>query len=338
VTYDVVIPTTGRPTLEVLLAALGAVDGPLPGRVVVVDDRPAPAAPLQLGRVGGVLRMEVVQGGARGPAAARNQGWRACDAEWIAFLDDDVVPSLGWREALARDLSAAGEDVGAVQGRVRVPLHRDRRPTDWERNVAGLERARWATADLAYRRRALEAVGGFDERFPRAYREDSDLGLRLDAAGIRIAMGNRHVLHPVPDVDRWVSLRKQAGNADDALMRALHGRGWRERASAPRGRLQRHALTAAAGLAAVALMPVRPRLAGAAALTWLGLTAELAAARIARGPATNDEVATMLMTSSAMPFVACWHRAAGELRARRALMRPPGPLVSRRRASVAHVP
>jgi hypothetical protein len=48
VTYDVVIPSSGRPTLPVLLAALGGADGPLPERVIVVDDRPAGAAPLDL--------------------------------------------------------------------------------------------------------------------------------------------------------------------------------------------------------------------------------------------------------------------------------------------------
>ena len=59
-----------------------------------------------------------------------------------------------------------------------VPLPTDRRPTDWERNTAGLAGASWITADMAYRRTALEAVNGFDERFPRAYREDADLALR----------------------------------------------------------------------------------------------------------------------------------------------------------------
>ena len=40
----------------------------------------------------------------------------------------------------------------------------------------------------------------------------------------RIAEGRRCVLHPVPPAERWVSLRKQAGNADDALMDRLHGK------------------------------------------------------------------------------------------------------------------
>ena len=92
---------------------------------------------------------------------------------------------------------------------------------------------------MAYRREALAHVGGFDERFPRAYREDADLGLRLTAAGWRIELGERSVLHPVGDAGRGVSLAKQAGNADDVLMRRLHGRGWRERAGVSPGRRPR---------------------------------------------------------------------------------------------------
>ena len=182
-TYDVVIPTTGRASLVRLLHALAAQPDPLPGRIWLVDDRPAPMTDNFSPEAGENLHVVVLRSGGRGPAAARNVGWRASRADWIAFLDDDVVPPAGWTSALAADLGAAGDAVAGVQGRIVVPLPSDRRPTDWERNVKGLESARWATADMAYRRAALEQVGGFDERFPRAYREDADLGLRVMEAG-----------------------------------------------------------------------------------------------------------------------------------------------------------
>src|SRR5919109_2529874 len=232
--FDVVIPTAGRPSLARTLESLRAGDGPLPGRVVVVDDRPSPDRPLPLGRITAAL--EIVRGPARGPAAARNAGWRLSQAEWVVFLDDDVVAPSRWRAALARDLAKLSPRCAGSHGRIRVPLPRTRRPTDWERNVAGLERARWATADMAYRRDVLAAVGGFDERFPRAYREDADLGLRLSAAGYRIVEGRRTVVHPVGSASPAVSLAKQAGNADDVLMRRLHGPRWRNSAGVPRGR------------------------------------------------------------------------------------------------------
>jgi histidinol-phosphate phosphatase family protein len=328
VRYDVVVPTAGRPSLDVLLAALGAADGPLPERVILVDDRrraDPPLTPRIPAALGG--RIVVVRGAGRGPAAARNAGWRAGAAPWVAFLDDDVLPPPGWRVSLARDLEGLAPTVAGSQGRLRVPLRRDVAPTDWQRNVAGLEHARWATADLCYRRGALEAVGGFDERFPRAYREDADLGLRLLDRGLTIAQGTRPVLHPVCDADRWVSLRKQAGNADDAFMDRLHGPGWRERAGAPPGRFARHAAVTAAGAVAVgAGASGRRRVASAAAAAWLAGTAELAWARIAPGPRTRAEITTMLLTSAALPPAAVGHRLAGIVRARRLIRDGGGPV------------
>jgi histidinol-phosphate phosphatase family protein len=296
--FDIVVPTSGRPTLARLLEALAAGDGPAPERVIVVDDRRAPEGRLLEPQP----HVQVVRGPARGPAAARNAGWRAGGAPWVAFLDDDVVPPPDWRRQLARDLAELGPDVAASQGRVRVPLPSGRRPTDWERNVAGLERARWATADMAYRRSVLARAGGFDERFRRAYREDSDLGLRV---GGRIARGERWIEHPVGDAGPAVSIAKQAGNADDVLMRVLHGGDWRERAGAPPGRRPAHLATAAAGLIWIAAgLAGRRRTAALAAGGWLGSTAQLAWARIAPGPRTPREIATMAWTSALMPFAA----------------------------------
>ncbi|HET7488575.1 MAG TPA: HAD-IIIA family hydrolase [Acidimicrobiales bacterium] len=305
-TFDVVIPTVGRPSLARTLDAVAAGPGPQPARVVVVDDRRCAGTRLLPGPLpDGTV---VLAGGGRGPAAARNVGWRSGSSEWVAFLDDDVVPEPGWRARLAVDLAAGGPRTGASQGRIVVPLPEGRRPTDWERNVVGLATARWATADMAYRRAALADVGGFDERFPRAYREDADLAARVRAAGWRIVMGERVTTHPVRPAGRWVSVRLQSGNADDVLLRVLHGRHWRRATGVPSGRRRRHlAITAAAAGAVGAAAAGRPRLALAAATCWALGTAELAWARIAPGPRTAEEVVTMIASSVAIPPAATWH-------------------------------
>jgi HAD superfamily hydrolase (TIGR01662 family) len=257
----------------------------------------------------------VLRSGGRGPAAARNVGWRAVDTEWVAFLDDDVLPSPDWAAQIAQDLRDLPPDVGASQGRIEVPLPQNRRPTDFERGTAGLATARWITADMAYRRVALDRVGGFDERFGRAYREDADLALRVIAAGYRIAQGQRRTIHPVRPSDLLASVRAQHGNADDVLMRHRHGPGWRKRIGDGPGRLRRHGLnTAAAAIALGAAAGRHLRVAGLAGLVWAALTTEFAAHRILPGPRSADEVARMLVTSIAIPPVACWHRLAGELR------------------------
>ncbi|AEM83119.1 glycosyltransferase family 2 protein [Streptomyces violaceusniger] len=319
--YAVVIPTLGRPSLAVTLRALADAKGPAPRRIVLVDDRPLddctalPAAvPDDLAPL-----VEITPGCAAGPAAARNIGWLAAPEPWTVFLDDDVVPGPTWADDLAADLAAAGPGVAGSQGRIAVPLPDDRRPTDWERMTAGLATARWITADMAYRRAALEAVGGFDERFPRAFREDADLALRIVAAGWGLSTGSRRTTHPVRPADRWVSVRTQAGNADDALMARVHGRDWWARAGAPRGRLRRHLAITAAGAAAVigAATGSRWRAAGGAAL-WLAGTAEFALARVLPGPRTRAEIVTMALTSAVIPPVATAHRVAGLIRHRSA--------------------
>ena len=311
--YSVVVPTVGRLSLQVLLGALTG----LPAEIVLVDDRPPGwGAPPPVPEVG--LPVRVLRSGGRGPAAARNVGWRAVDTDWVVFLDDDVVPGPGWAAQLAHDLAALPAEVGASQGWIEVPLPADRRPTDLERGTAGLATARWITADMAYRRAALHRVGGFDERFGRAYREDSDLALRVIAAGYRIVEGRRRTIHPVRPAGPLASVRAQRGNADDALMRRRHGIGWRQRIGDGPGRLRRHVLTTvAAAVALGAAAGGRRPPAGAAALAWAALTAQFALHRIRPGPRNAEEIARMVLTSAAIPPVACWHRLAGELRWRR---------------------
>lgn len=318
--YTVVVPTIGRPCLAECLRALAAAGDHPPHEVVVVDDRPAPDGGLPLETAGQLLdRVRTLRTGGRGPAAARNAGWQTVRTPWTVFLDDDVQVLPDWSRRLAEDLREAGPDIGGIQGRLRVPLPPDRRPTDWERTTKGLENAAWATADMAYRTEALERTGGFDERFPRAFREDADLALRVRRAGWSLIRGARVTRHPVRPAHWWASLPAQRGNADDALMNRLHGRDWWDRAQAPRGRLPRHlAVTAAALAAASCALTGRRRAATAWAALWTLGTTEFALARILPGPRTAREIAGMLGTSVLIPPLAVRHWVRGVVRHRHA--------------------
>lgn len=319
---DIVIPTVGRPSLMHLLKSVGDSRGSLRGDIIVVDDRKDADPELSFDDVPEKIkeRIRVLQSGGRGPAVARNMGWQHSNAEWVAFLDDDVRVEGDWLDALYDDISSAEVYDGGVQGNVRVPMPDGRKPTDWERNVLGLEQSWWITADMVYRRSVLEETGGFDARFPRAYREDADLALRVLDNGYRIYKGRRRIEHPVRPSEFWVSVRLQAGNADDALMRALHGPNWRERAKTGRGRFPLHLLTVGlalgAGTAAALRRPAAAAFLGAA---WAAATAEFAWRRIAPGPRTPDEIAKMAATSAIIPFAAVYHRARGMARLPRTL-------------------
>lgn len=320
--YTVVVPTVGRDSLRALLCSLDHARGQAPAEVVVVDDRPV-GRPLVL--PGNGFPVTLLRSGGRGPAAARNVGWRHAATEWIAFLDDDVLVAADWRERLVADLAGLPPEIAASQGRIVVPAPPEgRRPTDAERATHRLAGARWITADMAYRRSALAEVGGFDERFSRAYREDTDLALRIRQSGRRIVTGDRVTTHPARAGGLLSSVRAQAGNADNALLRRKFGARWRDSAGETRGRLPAHtAVTAVAVLAAA--LAVRPRsrpLAPLAAGVWLALTGEFAARRILAGPRTAGEIVRMLATSALIPPLAVWHRARGEAAVLRAALRP----------------
>ncbi|MBV9094468.1 MAG: HAD-IIIA family hydrolase [Streptosporangiaceae bacterium] len=366
--YVCVIPTIGRPCLQACLDALGAAVGAaevdtLAG-LVLADDRKDTADPLPA-RLPEPLagRTTIVTLEGRGPAAARNAGWRAAPpAEWVVFLDDDVQVGAAWADELADDLRDVPADVAAVQGVIEVPWPEGRRPADSQRATLGLAGASWITADMAYRRAALADAGGFDERFPRAYREDSDLALRLQRLGWSLRRGARRTSHPVRPPSLWASIPAQAGNADDAAMFRLHGRRWRERAGASPGRRPAHlaacALAAAAIACAAASRPRRegrrgssPRAstlrgglgrstprgrrgrpmtqtstaAAAAAAGWAAITGEFATRRVLAGPRTWPEAGAMIVTSVVIPPLATWHWLAGLRRFRHARPWPPRP-------------
>ncbi len=303
--WSVVVPTVGRASLADLLADLAA-QPDRPERVVVVNDRPGAMPP-----VANFPDAVVVEAQGRGPAAARNLGWRRTGTEWVAFLDDDVRLPDGWSTALLRDLESAGPGVAGVQAHIDVPHPDGRRPTDWERSTAGLRTARWATADMAYRVSALKQVHGFDERFPRAYREDADLARRVKDAGWSLVRGDRRIVHPVRPAGFWTSVRVQRGNADDALLRRLYGRNWRALTECPPGRFRYHLATVAA---AAGVLTKHRRI---AAVLWAVLYADFALRRILPGPRTGPEIGRMSVTSAVIPFVAVSNRLMGWWRHRR---------------------
>lgn len=320
--FAVVVPTTGRQSVHRLLAVLDASGGPGPSTVIVVDDRADATPPLLCATW---LPVTVLRSGGRGPAAARNMGWRSTRAQWICFLDDDVVPEPNWFAALAADLAVA-QTAGAAgsQAIIEVPPPGDRRATDDELRTHRLAGATWITADIAYRRSALVAVGGFDERFVRAYREDSDLALRITSAGNRIGQGTRRSTHPVAASTLMSSVRAQIGNRDNALMRRKHGGRWRSAIGEGPGRLPAHvAITAAALAAVIAAAGRRLNIARWASAAWAGLTAQFALRRFAAGPRTVAEAARLLLTSALIPMVAVAHRVRGDWMFRHARRDPP---------------
>ena len=304
---SVVVPTFRRPELlSRCLGALAAQDFEATGfEVLIADDAGSAETRRQVEEFAARSRPAVgyvaVTGG-HAPAAARNAGWRAARGELIAFTDDDCIPEPHW---LSAGVAAFAGDIDAVTGRVLVPLPEV--PTDYQRDAAGLARGEFVTANCFCRRAALEALGGFDERFSAAWREDSDLQFSLLRAGRRIARAEAAlVVHPVRPAPWGVSLRQQRKSLFDALLYKKHSELYRRRIrSSPPG--DYYAIVASLLLAIAAAGLGHPRAALAAAGVWAVLTGRFCLRRLSGTSSAPGHVAEMIATSVLIPPLSvCW--------------------------------
>jgi glycosyltransferase involved in cell wall biosynthesis len=313
---SVVFPTYRRPELlDRCLAALAAQEfDPASSEIIVADDAVSEATRHQVegwaGRCPVPVRYITVAA-TRGPAGARNAGWRSARGEIIAFTDDDCIPGPGW---LAAGVAAFAPDIDAATGRVVVPLPED--PTDYQRNESGLEGARFVTANCFVRRATLEAIGGFDERFTAAWREDSDLHFSLLRAGRRIVSARGAVVvHPVRPAPWGISLRQQRKSTFDALLYKKHPDLYRGEIR-PGPPWEYYATVTAIAAAIVGAATGSLPLAAAGAGAWLLLTGRFCARRLRRTSRAPRHVAEMIVTSALIPPLSVFWRLYGALRFR----------------------
>jgi glycosyltransferase involved in cell wall biosynthesis len=150
-----------------------------------------------------------------GPACARNLGWLQARAGLVAFTDDDCLPDCNWLSNLVANYT--GQRYIAFTGKTVVPM--PDLVTDFALNTAHLETASFITANCAATKAALIEVGGFDENFHLAWREDSDLHFKFIKSEIDIVkLDAAVVVHPVRSAPWGVSLREQKKGKFDALL------------------------------------------------------------------------------------------------------------------------
>lgn len=258
---------------------------------------PAGDSPPTLGRC-----LAALEGGARrpdelivqrepaggGPAAARNAGARAAEAEILVFVDSDVevhpdaLARIERRFAADPGLAAvfgaydAEPEAPGLTSRFRNLLHHHVHVSS-----AGEAETFWAGLG-AVRRGEFEAGGGFDAtRFPHPSVEDIELGMRLRARGARLLLDpeirGRHLKAWTPlsmvrtDFSRrgvpWMRLLLEGGGGGTSL-----NLGWRRRLS-----------VAAGVLLLVSLLARRPRAGAVAGVGLLTLNRDFYALLARRG-------------------------------------------------------
>lgn len=159
--------------------------------------------------------------GKKGPAAARNAGWRKAFGELIVFTDDDCIPQTDCLHRYWQAYMPYRNTAIAFSGQIKVPL--PGMPTDYEMNTRRLEEARFVTANCACSRKALESTGGLDEDFTMAWREDTALEFDLSEKDIAIIkVPEAVIVHPVRTARWGISIKEQKKSMFNALLYKKH--------------------------------------------------------------------------------------------------------------------
>lgn len=176
--------------------------------VIVVDNDPAESAreAVSKPRSG---RIEYVHEPAPGIPRARNRAVRvATPAEFIAFIDDDVVPATSWLAALRATQAASGADI--VTGPVRFVFPTGE-PT-WAqgahcfrpRTNESVDPSTWPATNNVLIKRSVITDGNvwFDETYGMAGGSDTQLFRRLAATGATFAWADAAVVDELVPADR----------------------------------------------------------------------------------------------------------------------------------------
>ncbi len=211
-----------------------------------------------------------------------------------------MLAGTGW---LAAGVDAL-QHAEAASGRTVVPLHPD--PTDHERDVAGLSSAEFITANCFCRRSSLEAVGGFDERFTAAWREDSDLHFSLIERGFTIKRAeNAIVVHPYRK-HLGGSVCCDSGEGSLILFSIASILIFISRAHPPAAKVFTTRARRRSSWRLFGSYNPRPELSVGGGLVWVALTFQFAARRLRGASRSADTLAEMLVTSALIPLLSIY--------------------------------
>lgn len=248
----------------------------------------------------------------KGPAAARNLGWLYADGHLVAFTDDDCIPDELWLQEIFDAYN--GEEKIVYTGSVYVPTPES--PTDFERNTAQLEVAEFITANCICTKQALYHVGGLDERFKMAWREDSDLHFKLLRAKIPIIKLNKAVvIHPARKAKWGISIKEQKKGIYNALLAKKFPSLYQARIGHPTNALYYSLLLLLISM--VLLWHVNLKWAFFASLSfWLFLTAKFILIRLRGTSKSPSHIAEMVFTSILIPYLSIFWQLYGSIKYR----------------------
>jgi GT2 family glycosyltransferase len=209
-TFDVIVPTLNAPTIDKTLFSLIRQHCPeIEYHIIVVGqdrDKRIPSHDK-------VHFIETEQPSS--PAEARNRGVMESSSRHLAFIDADCIAREDWLQTMADSLAGRKELViggGVAFDRKNYLTFIDNLATfhDSLALLPSERRDQLPSLNLAMHRKAFEQVGGFDERFPHAAGEDSDLTYRLKQAGYSLIFTPEAVVQHEPARNSFRQLIRHA--------------------------------------------------------------------------------------------------------------------------------
>lgn len=173
--------------------------------VIVVDDgsRDSTAQVIrQLQKTHGNLRLKTQKNS--GPAVARNKGARIAHGRIIVFVDSDCVAESQWLEEMVKPFSE--KNIAGVQGTYRsgqkeLPARLTQLEIQARHEKMGEQKYidAMGSYSAAYNKEIFFGAGRFDESFPIASGEDTDLAFKISKSGKKMVFAPKAVVwhaHP----------------------------------------------------------------------------------------------------------------------------------------------
>jgi glycosyltransferase involved in cell wall biosynthesis len=313
---SVVIPTYKRPLLLArCIEALSKQNYPGNFEIVIVSDGPDEQTKELVRQLSSTCRQALTFYSLKekkGPAAARNLGWQHSLSSLIAFTDDDCIPDQNWLKEIHDLYIKNSLSSIAYSGRIIVPVSAV--PTDYEKNIAHLSTAEFITANCAISKEALEKVGGLDERFTMAWREDSDLQFRLMEHNIPIIKNdNAIVTHPVRQAPWGISLKEEKKGIYNALLYKKYPKLYKQKIQ-PDPPWNYYLIILSFITVIAGIFKGSDVMAVAGLLVWVTSTARFIFKRLKGTSKAFRHTSEMIFTSWLIPFLSIYYRIYGAIK------------------------